>query len=80
MDLIEALRAKQGGMSQAEFARRLGVSESSLSYVYAGKRRIGEDMARQIGKVFPDLFWLATGYIMSKGEPCPDYKGDGDVA
>ena len=68
MELIQALRQKQGEMSQAGFARRLGVSASLLCLIYAGKRRIGEDVVRRIVRAYPDLFWLATGYVMSKDD------------
>lgn len=71
MDLIEALKAKQGTMARGEFARRLGISAATLSRIYSGDRLIGEDVARRIARAFPDLMWLATGYVMTK---------DGDAA
>ena len=65
-DIVAALKTKQGGTTQAEFARRLGVSEALLSLVYAGRRRIGEEMARRIVRAYPDLLWVATAYVMGK--------------
>ncbi|MDO8669959.1 MAG: helix-turn-helix domain-containing protein [Dehalococcoidia bacterium] len=72
MDLIEALKTKQGDMSQAKFAAALGISEAILSLIYSGKRRIGEDMARRIVRAYPDLRYLVIGYLMT--------KDDGDAA
>ena len=68
MNLIDALRAKQGMMSQADFAGLLGISEAALSLIYAGERQIGESVGRRIVRVYPDLRWLVTGYIMDKEE------------
>ena len=72
MELIEALKRKQGSLSQRCFAAKLGLSYSMLSLIYSGNRVIGEATVRRIIKAYPDLLWLATGYLMT--------KDDGEVA
>lgn len=72
MTLIEALKVRQGETSQVEFARRLEISAAMLSRIYSGERLVGEAIVRRIVRAYPELTWLATGYLMTKEE--------GDVA
>jgi len=67
MNLIEELKRRQGGMSQAEFARLLVVSEASLSRIYSGERQIGEVVARKIAKRYPRLQMLLADFLFGKG-------------
>lgn len=47
-------------LSQAEVARKMGVSFNRLNEVVTGKRRVTVDTARRLGKVFKTIptFWL----------------------
>ena len=47
---LRGSRAKEE-MSQAELARRLGISQSDLSKMELGKRPIGKKMAIRLGKI-----------------------------
>lgn len=42
---------KERGITQAEFARRLGISESMLSYCLRGERRPGVSVALKIRRL-----------------------------
>ena len=42
---------KERGISQAAFAREIGVSEAMVSFCISGKRRIGLSVALRIKKV-----------------------------
>ena len=68
MKLVDELRVKQGTMTQSQFASVLNVSEGTLSQIYSGKRQIGEALARRIADVYPDLLWIAAGFVMTKGK------------
>ena len=39
MNAIELMRRCQGEMTQTQFARRLGISQSLLASIYSGKRK-----------------------------------------
>jgi transcriptional regulator with XRE-family HTH domain len=52
--LTDILRRYQGDLTQQAYARRLGISESALSLVYAGKRGIGVEVLRALARAFPD--------------------------
>ncbi len=55
MNLIDELRARQGQKTQDEFSLELDIDQSSLSRIYAGKRKIGLGVARKICRRYPEL-------------------------
>lgn len=59
-NLIEGLkeRQKSAGMNQEAFADHLGISQSMLSRLYAGKRDVGIRTFQQIMKVYPELAFV----------------------
>lgn len=57
IDLIETL-----GLSQNQFALRLGVNQANLNQIINGKRPFGKNMQRRISSEFGiSLDWLLTG-------------------
>jgi len=52
---VRLVKQKQSelGISQSEFARRLGFDHSTLSYFYSGRR--SPKVAAAVGLMFPDL-------------------------
>ncbi len=52
--LVEIIRKYQGGMSQREYARRLGLSSATLSLIYSGQRNVGIDVLRAVAQTFPE--------------------------
>lgn len=49
--LLRGVRAREG-FSQGEFAAILGISQQNLSAMENGRRTIGREMAKRIGKRF----------------------------
>lgn len=49
--LLRGLRSRES-LTQAEFAKKLNINQSNLSAMEHGKRPIGKEMAKKIGKVF----------------------------
>ena len=57
--LLQGTRHKEG-LTQIEFAKKINVTQSSLSKMERGRRPIGKTIAKRIEKVFgPDyrIFW-----------------------
>lgn len=54
-DLIGKLKAKQGNMSETDFAKTLGMSRTMWALVKNGQREPGLDFLKAIIKAFPDL-------------------------
>ena len=48
---LRGLRAREG-LTQAQFAERLGISQTRVSEMEHGVRRISVDMAKRIAKTF----------------------------
>ena len=61
---VRLVRQKQGrlGLSQTEFAKRLGVDRSSLSYFYGGRR--SPKVAAAIAAMFDDLKDAAILFLL----------------
>lgn len=66
-DLIEKLKAKQGDMSDTDFAEKLGMSRTMLALVYNGQRQPGLEFLKAVIKAFPDL-QLDVYKLMSDSE------------
>jgi len=69
MDIIEKLKEKQGEKSQTEFAAELGITQSYLSKIYAGERRITLDMAKRIQVRFPELALDLAAFLLAPNRP-----------
>lgn len=54
MNIAAVLRKYQGGLTQDEYAARLGIAQGTLSLIYSGKRRIGLDVLRALAQTFPE--------------------------
>ena len=49
-------------LTQAEFARRIGVSQGHLSYMEHGRKEVGADILLRISREFGrSIEWLLTG-------------------
>lgn len=53
MDVVAVLRKYQGSMGQQEYARLLGVGQSTLSLIYSGRRNPGIEVIRALAQAFP---------------------------
>jgi len=49
--LLKGLRYKEG-LSQVQFAKKIGVSQANLSAMENGRRSIGKEIAKRIAKCF----------------------------
>lgn len=82
--LADALRERlaASGLSQAEFAARLGVSPSVISEALAGRARAGlTPVAKAIVRAYPELFSLVTSIDEPKAEQGePAQRGSGTDA
>ncbi|MHB1131690.1 MAG: helix-turn-helix domain-containing protein [Chloroflexota bacterium] len=58
--LVQSLKSLQGTMSQKAFAAKLGIRQSTLSRIYAGKRKMGIDVITKVISVYPE-FAMAVG-------------------
>jgi antitoxin component HigA of HigAB toxin-antitoxin module len=47
---LKRLMKQEGLKNQADLARRLGVSESFISYLFSGKRRLGVERAIELSR------------------------------
>lgn len=73
---VERLRQvfEKSGLSQREFCKRLGVSSSNLTYIFAGKQKFTENFARKIESEFKvGADWLLYGDETAKNYPLTDY-------
>lgn len=64
-DLLEC-----SGLSQAEFARRIGVSYTTISRLINGHHRLTPDMAQRLGRFWSDgaRVWLAHQTMVDEWE------------
>ncbi len=62
-DSLKALQ-KQTGLKQKRFAASIGIAQSTLSRIYAGKRRMGMDVVAKVVAVYPE-FALAVGQSLT---------------
>ena len=49
--LLRGLRYREG-LSQIQFAQKLGVTQTNLSAIENGRRTIGKELAKRIGGIF----------------------------
>lgn len=65
---------RQTGLSNAEFAEKIGISTSSLSHIFSGRNNPSLDVVKRIHKSFPEisLNWIMYG----EGNM---YAADGDI-
>ena len=54
---------RQTGLSNAEFAEKIGISTSSLSHIFSGRNNPSLDVVKRIHKSFPEisLNWIMYG-------------------
>ncbi len=59
--IIQIMRS--AGLSNAEFADKIGISTSSLSHIFSGRNNPSLDMVKRLHKSFPDisLNWIMYG-------------------
>ncbi|MCF2593455.1 helix-turn-helix transcriptional regulator [Bacteroides caecigallinarum] len=59
--IIQIMRS--AGLSNAEFADKIGISTSSLSHIFSGRNNPSLDMVKRLHKSFPDisLNWILYG-------------------
>jgi transcriptional regulator with XRE-family HTH domain len=69
--LIEKLEAKRKELqlSDAAFARRLGVSRPLWTAVREGKRSVGMALLRGAARAFPDLDGAVLAHLRGEGPP-----------
>jgi transcriptional regulator with XRE-family HTH domain len=87
--LVQALKDRQQneGLTQQGMAAKLGISQSTLSRLYAGKRDLGIESLEQIIRAYPELsgFFLAEHMQSGKAisgeatatQKLPQPHGDG---
>lgn len=52
--LTEIIRKYQGDMGQREYARLLGIGQTTLSLIYSGQRNPGIEVIRALAQRFPE--------------------------
>lgn len=59
--IIQIMRS--AGMSNADFAEKIGISTSSLSHIFSGRNNPSLDMVKRLHKSFPaiSLNWIMYG-------------------
>lgn len=59
--IIQIMRS--AGLSNADFAEKIGISTSSLSHIFSGRNNPSLDMVKRLHKSFPDisLNWIMYG-------------------
>lgn len=59
--IIQIMRST--GLSNADFAEKIGISTSSLSHIFSGRNNPSLDMVKRLHKSFPDisLNWIMYG-------------------
>ncbi|MFA6046661.1 MAG: helix-turn-helix transcriptional regulator [Phycisphaerales bacterium] len=69
MSLVEKLQHLQGERNQDEFAAHLGISQGTLSRIYAGKRQLGQDVAAKIARRHPELAFDLAAFLLTTDIP-----------
>lgn len=69
--LIEKLKVLQGRKTQEEFAAELGISQSQLSRIYQGDRRVGIKLARRIRQRYPELAFDLAAFLLNEAAKAP---------
>jgi transcriptional regulator with XRE-family HTH domain len=54
MSIVNVMRQCQGDMSQNDFAQLLGISQPTLSMIYARQRNPGRHVLAHLVKAFPE--------------------------
>lgn len=69
---------KSEGMSNADFAEKIGISTSSLSHIFSGRNNPSLDVVTRIHRAYPDIniMWLLYG----EGEMKSSGLNSGDIA
>lgn len=74
--IIQIMRS--AGLSNADFAEKIGISTSSLSHIFSGRNNPSLDMVKRLHKSFPDisLNWImyGEGEMYSTGNSGNDKK------
>ncbi len=58
------VRERKGGRSQAEYARYLGIGQSTLSMILARKIPLRRSVAARISQVYPDLSLAIAQHLL----------------
>ncbi len=53
--VIDALKLKQGDMSNEQFAQKLGITATMLGYLWRGERQPGMKVYNAVMREYPDL-------------------------
>lgn len=69
MSTIAKIKELQGERSQGQFAAELGISQSTLSRIYSGRRRLGEKVARRIARRYPALTFNLAAFFLADDIP-----------
>jgi len=65
----QRLRALRGDMTQAQFAKRVGVSQGYLSHLERGEKEIGPEILLRISQLCDrSMEWILTGSERSPGK------------
>jgi len=68
--LIDELKARQGERSQLDFAENeLGISQSHLSRIYSGDKKIGLESLRKIVRRYPELRNEVIAFLLGDDMP-----------
>lgn len=81
--IIQIMRSV--GLSNADFAEKIGISTSSLSHIFSGRNNPSLDMVKRLHKSFPDisLNWIMYGegsmYMNEAGNGTTDSSRSGQT-
>lgn len=79
--ILQLMQAE--GLSNSEFAAKIGISASSLSHIFSGRNKPSLDVVTGIHKAYPDLNlnWIlyGTGEMKSKGIENPGNADGGQM-
>ena len=67
--LTEIIRKYQGTMGQREYARLLGIGQTTLSLIYKGERNPGIEVIRALARAFPESAAEIAAALTTAAEP-----------
>lgn len=75
--LTEIIRRYQGEMGQREYARLLGIGQTTLSLIYSGQRNPGIEVVQAVARAFPQA--AAEIAAALAGQPLPEREPEAVV-